>query len=441
MKQRRHSEQWKENMRARMIGFRHKPEDIATKMRKTSLNEKAFDTLSEQSIYWIGAILARGCVCYKTASPTSPTITFESSSKLHVEELKTFLNSSRSIYYHEKKNVYTLAISSQKIASVLKPHGIVPKKRYNARASPGLAGNRHLWRGIVDVHGYLRAPNNTIEFPTLRLKSSFPLVMQFKSFIEKNLGQKISANCIKQEVKKHSITLINEDAVQVIKLLYENCSIFLAENMNVASQIVSPSSTLTSHEIPWPVSHINEEKANTSWSREPPIEIKNSHESAIYYLLKLGNTLKFDTWTAHSSNIYETHMLGEISTIQSLSQYLRFKDESVERIDVIWCTYNHLELCFEVTHSTDIDKSLNRLHDLKHLHTNFFIVAKASRKWEFDKQIKKELFGDIADRTHFVSYDELVELYYLTSKFVEKIKILFGYNDVIRFKTGENRLK
>lgn len=68
-----HTQEWKDNLSARMIAFRHKPEAIAG-MRKQTINESAFDNINEESAYWIGVLIARGTLTYKSNTSHSHTM-------------------------------------------------------------------------------------------------------------------------------------------------------------------------------------------------------------------------------------------------------------------------------------------------------------------------------------------------------------------------------
>jgi hypothetical protein len=136
----------------------------------------------------------------------------------------------------------------------------------------------------------------------------------------------------------------------------------------------------------------------------------NSHESAQYYLLELGNKLNFLTYTPDVSSEFNETKLGNVATTKILSGLTR--DSDVYKIDVIWCDEeSYPSICFEIEHTTDFTKSFFRFGVLRRSYTKFFFVAPEVRRTLFNKSIKQSLFKVSKERFHFISYEELAKLY------------------------------
>ena len=66
---------------------------------------------------------------------------------------------------------------------------------------------------------------------------------------------------------------------------------------------------------------------------------------------------------------------------------------------------------FEVEHSTDIQNSLLKFHDLQDFYARMIIVADEHRRAEFEQKIKHSALSEIRDRVKFLGYNTLVRQY------------------------------
>ena len=66
---------------------------------------------------------------------------------------------------------------------------------------------------------------------------------------------------------------------------------------------------------------------------------------------------------------------------------------------------------FEVEHSTDIQNSLLKFHDLQDFHAGMIIVADEHRRSEFGQKIKLSALSEIKDRVQFLGYGTLDRQY------------------------------
>ncbi len=143
-------------------------------------------------------------------------------------------------------------------------------------------------------------------------------------------------------------------------------------------------------------------------------EIKiNFHESAEYYILKLGYMLGFLTYTADYSKKYREKNLGDIALLKKFPQFGSKKDITLAKnIDVTWFNEKkNLTHCFEVEHTKDIVHSLDKLIQLQHLDVEFFIVVPEYIQSEYESLLNRESYTKISDRLCFISYNELTTTY------------------------------
>lgn len=136
--------------------------------RTYSLNEQSFATVTDESAYWIGFLLADGNVYVRP--PGSPhganhsiNLSLQADDRAHLEQFRSFLNSSHPIREAETRDRRTGAvtrsvrinISSRSLASDLSRYGVVPRKSLVAIPPPELAESVPFWRGVLDGDGCL----------------------------------------------------------------------------------------------------------------------------------------------------------------------------------------------------------------------------------------------------------------------------------------------
>jgi len=160
-----------------------------------------------------------------------------------------------------------------------------------------------------------------------------------------------------------------------------------------------------------------------------PKKIKISeHEGAEYYLLELGRKLGFITYTADQSKVFSNQRLGDIAILKEIPPFAGERDiGSAREIDVIWFGEDeNPKYCFEVEHTMDIVRSLNRLTQLQHLNVKFLIVAPEERRSKFEAEMEKYPYRRMRDRYRFISYDELASFVEVVTPFHELKTRLLG---------------
>jgi len=157
------------------------------------------------------------------------------------------------------------------------------------------------------------------------------------------------------------------------------------------------------------------------------------HTQAEYALLRLGNLLKdllgFETFVTPDDGNKECDgkLLSDVATLKELPQFaVKETLEIVRHIDVIWFNKKNFPVyCFEVEHSTDISKALERFSELAGIPVNFVIVAPEIIRDKFDKKIRRPAFPDL--KVQFKTYYELGRFLRTADEFV-RIKRQFLEN-------------
>jgi hypothetical protein len=105
-----------------------------------------------------------------------------------------------------------------------------------------------------------------------------------------------------------------------------------------------------------------------------------------------------------------------LSEIRSLQELLAFSYAEMTRragtVDVSWFNDRLMpHSLFEVEHSTDIQNSLLKFHDLQDFNARMVIVAPPPRRREFQEKAGHRAFRGIAHRVAFYDYESLARDY------------------------------
>ncbi len=232
--------------------------------RKHAINEAVFDQnhatgdLSEPQLYWIGMLMADGCVIYdaRTKGAAQISLQLQSRDRAHVEKLKAFLAADHPLLEIPAKHrpqgkggntgpSVRLTVGSIRIARKLGEYGVIPRKALVARASDLVASHkdvRHFWRGCVDGDGTVRIADITDQDgyhyrrPYISLSGSEHLCRQFSGFVKK-----FRPNCpatVHSGRTCHQVHVYGDSAACIIKQLYENCSVALERKATAALEAI-----------------------------------------------------------------------------------------------------------------------------------------------------------------------------------------------------------
>jgi hypothetical protein len=240
------SERARQNMSRAQLG-RKVSDETRAKMRTCSLNEAAFDVLTEDSAYWIGMIIADGNVSDMHGTPRV-ALHLKEIDKDHIDKkFRNFVSSSHKLGCYVSKRTgriyYSLSFTSERIAKELRKYGIVPQKTFTVKVRGELENNRHTWRGIIDGDGHMsiylrKTPIGIIRaIPYISLTGSLQVCLQFKNFLENTLSLPMP-NIISSK-KSYSLSIFDHRALRAIKLLYENCTMALERKLATARKIMN----------------------------------------------------------------------------------------------------------------------------------------------------------------------------------------------------------
>jgi len=212
--------------------------------RLYSINESKFNVITPESAYWIGFLMADGCVTDKNII----SLKISDIDMPQLNKFKLFLESNHvlydhSKYYHSKGQTgqHSLSFSSKQMAECLFNYGITPRKSLSAKASSDLIYNKNFWRGLIDGDGtvyiYDKRKNELHFYPRLIVNGSIDICNQFKDFICSNYPN-FKGNVFKVG-PIFRVSVKGEIAFSLIKYLYQNASVFLDRKMESAKNIIN----------------------------------------------------------------------------------------------------------------------------------------------------------------------------------------------------------
>lgn len=143
--------------------------------------------------------------------------------------------------------------------------------------------------------------------------------------------------------------------------------------------------------------------------------LEKSHSYYQGLLAMIGNLRGFSTYIPNQdkNRLCLRKPLSELRTLQDLPAFSY--DELTRRaatVDVTWFNDRRMpHSLFEVEHSTDIQNSVLKFHDLQDFNARMVVVASPSRRREFEQRARHRAFREIADRVAFYDYEGLARDY------------------------------
>ena len=204
--------------------------------RTNQIKEDVFDTITEESAYWIGFLLADGNVYHPPKRSKQLNLGLAEKDWEHLEKFKKFVGSNKKLYYNAG-GVF-ISFYSNRMVEKLAEYGIVPRKSKIAKVPEQLKNNRHFWRGMIDGDGWVveRHDDSTI----LGLCGTLDIVFGFKRFIESRAWYIAGIPDVKPHQKTECCWEVKYGGLYVrnlLNILYSSCRISL-ERKRISSHCV-----------------------------------------------------------------------------------------------------------------------------------------------------------------------------------------------------------
>lgn len=120
--------------------------------------------------------------------------------KDHIDKkFRSFVGSTHKLgrYVNKKKTervYYSISFSSEIMANDIAKYGVVTNKWFIVKIKCGLENDRDLWRGAIDGDGNIGIYSKKTQegkirlIPKIQLTGNLHICLQFKAFLEKQLG-------------------------------------------------------------------------------------------------------------------------------------------------------------------------------------------------------------------------------------------------------------
>jgi hypothetical protein len=221
--------------------------ETRAKMRTCTLNERAFENITDQSAYWVGMLIADGNISIKKGMPIV-ALHLQEVDKDHIDKkFRDFVGSSHKLGRYVNKKTgrvyYSIQFSSERMANDLAKYGVVPRKWFTVRIKGGIENSRDLWRGVIDGDGNMGIYHRktladiTRTVPYIGLTGNLHICLQFKGFLENVIG--LSMPQIVPYKNSYLFSVSDHRAVRVIRLLYKDCTVALDRKLVKAENIIN----------------------------------------------------------------------------------------------------------------------------------------------------------------------------------------------------------
>lgn len=206
--------------------------------------ERFFDEIdTEAKAYWLGFILADGCVLWNEVTGTyALSIGLQSRDMEHLTTLERDFGGSRTPLIDPRNGTIRLVWYSKHLAKCLIELGITPRKSaMETIPSYPREYERHFWRGVFDGDGCLtiqrKRPETAPEF-RFSLAGSVTVLTAFQEWARASAGmfpQRISRAKNSQGVCRTSVFYLsgNRQIAAVTTALYGDCSRMLRRKYEV----------------------------------------------------------------------------------------------------------------------------------------------------------------------------------------------------------------
>lgn len=200
------------------------------------INHAAFDKITEESAYWIGFLMADGCVSWTGPHSAVISLCLAAVDRSHLDRFHKFLALTNKIYQNKSNGAWMVHASSTHIARRLAKFGVVPRKTFIAQVKH-LENNRHFWRGVIDGDGSIFVREN--RHPQISLVGFKTLLQQFLSFASTITPHRCSTRPHHgKDNGIHKTAISAAPAIRVIRALYEDCTIALPRKLETAKKLL-----------------------------------------------------------------------------------------------------------------------------------------------------------------------------------------------------------
>lgn len=183
-------------------------------------NPFAFDQSTPEKSYWLGFLLADGCVCRTIKGSPALAVALQQRDTTHLEKLKTFLGAKHPIGNDDKRCCSSLVIHSDELVNSLETRGMFPRKS-NTLEYPesGLFYRNHFIRGYFDGDGSIYVNEKVYRQPTASFLGTEQFLLGLQEIL--NIETGLSANKLYRAGNSITVKSLAWTGRNNIKLLYQ----------------------------------------------------------------------------------------------------------------------------------------------------------------------------------------------------------------------------
>jgi hypothetical protein len=135
--------------------------------REYHINDEAFAQSSSNTAYWLGFLLADGCIVQRPRRSQTLVVALQGGDRAHLEALRAFLAAEHPIRTKGWHNCVALTIASDKLCDDLVRKGCHPRKSLTlCYPASGYFYRRHFTRGYFDGDGSIVVNEAVYQQPT-----------------------------------------------------------------------------------------------------------------------------------------------------------------------------------------------------------------------------------------------------------------------------------
>lgn len=203
-------------------------------------NHNFFSSINNESTaYWLGFLMADGCVCAPSHSHKKPflTVLLGIKDKCHLEKLMNAFNSKNKIhFYTDKHNIKTCSIRlySHILCNDLQKLGCHPNKSLNLQfpTIPNFL-QHHFIRGYIDGDGCIcYRKNGNRRNLSINITGTLQFLTKTQSIFNEQLD--ISFKKLQNAGRNKSLTINgNKQSIKILQWIYYNSNICLERKYNI----------------------------------------------------------------------------------------------------------------------------------------------------------------------------------------------------------------
>jgi hypothetical protein len=201
-------------------------------------NDAAFsEPLTEKGRYFIGLLMADGCVQQRSANGFSISLGLCAEDVAMVEALRDFACPTAPIEHRSipTGDSRTVRVASRQMADDLARYGVVPNKSLTAKASGGVELDRDFWRGVIDGDGHFSRHFDGNY--SIGLCGSLDILRQFSAYCSTVIPD--YAAPVSGTARIFRTSIYGRKAQMITSALYEGCTIALERKWSVAREIMA----------------------------------------------------------------------------------------------------------------------------------------------------------------------------------------------------------